>query len=78
MIIENITNYIIFWEYQNTKSKSVYDYEEKNNLSICNMVAYKARKALYEKVQVRATLIGCNLWISQGRMCRKKIYNASW
>lgn len=55
----------------------MYDYEEKNNLSICNMVAYKARKVLYEKLQVCATLIGRNLWISQGRMCKKEIYNAS-
>ena len=42
-------------------SKSVYDRKEKNNLFTCNMVTYSTRKVLYEKVQVRATLIGCNL-----------------
>nr|DAR98035.1 MAG TPA: hypothetical protein [Bacteriophage sp.] len=39
----------------------MYDHEEKNNLFTCNMVTYSTRKVLYEKVQVRATLIGCNL-----------------
>nr|DAH91118.1 MAG TPA: hypothetical protein [Caudoviricetes sp.]DAZ42241.1 MAG TPA: hypothetical protein [Caudoviricetes sp.] len=37
------------------------DRKEKNNLFTCNMVTYSTRKVLYEKVQVRAILIGCNL-----------------
>lgn len=42
-------------------SKSVYDSEEKNNLSVCNMAAHKARKAICERVQVGATLRDRNL-----------------
>ena len=42
-------------------SKSVYDRKEKNNLFTCNMVTCNTRKVLCEKVQVYATLIGCNL-----------------
>lgn len=37
-------------------SKSVYDCEETNNLFTWNMVTYNARKVLYEKVQVNATV----------------------
>lgn len=44
-----------------TTSKSVYDRKEKNNLFTCNMVTCNTRKVLCEKVQVYATLIGCNL-----------------
>lgn len=69
-----LSNYLILIQY----SKSVYDHKEKNNLLSCNMDTYNTRKVLCEKVQVYATLIGCNLWISQGRMCKKKIYNALW
>nr|DAQ24587.1 MAG TPA: hypothetical protein [Caudoviricetes sp.] len=39
----------------------MYDRKEANNLFICNMVTYSTRKVLYEKVQVRTILIGCNL-----------------
>ena len=42
-------------------SKSVHDYEEKNNLFTWDMVTYSARKVLYEKVQVIATVSDCNL-----------------
>lgn len=31
------------------KSKSVYDFREKNGLFICNMVTYQIRKIRYEK-----------------------------
>ena len=47
---------------QVNSSKSVYDFREKNNLSICvyvlvyYMVAYETRKVTYEKVQLIATL----------------------
>ena len=37
-------------------SKSVCNFRETNNLFICNMVTYNARKVLYEKVQVDATV----------------------
>ena len=57
------------------KSKSVYGFWEKNSLSFWNMDARNARKAIREKVQVGATLGACKLWISQGRMCSKEIYN---
>ena len=40
------------------------------------MNTHEARKATCEKVQVRATLRDRNLWIPQGRMCRKEIYSA--
>jgi hypothetical protein len=35
--------------------------KRKNNLLSCNMDTYNTRKVLCEKVQVYATLIGCNL-----------------
>ena len=44
-----------------TTSKSVCDYEEKNNLLSCNMDMYNARKVLCKKVQVIATVRDCNL-----------------
>ena len=37
-------------------SKSVYDYEEKNNLLFWNMNTYNTRKVLCEKVRVIATV----------------------
>ena len=56
-------------------SKSVYDLKEKNNLLFWNMDTLETRKVTSERVQVGATLRDCNLWIPQGRMCWKKIYN---
>ena len=50
------------------KSKSVYDYMEKNNLLFCDMNTHEARKATCEKVRVLATVTDRNLWISQGTM----------
>ena len=39
-------------------SKSVRDYEGKNDLLSCDMDTYNTRKVLYEKVLVCATLTG--------------------
>lgn len=58
-------------------SKSVYDFEEKNGLLFWKMDTYKARKAIYERVRIYATVRDCNLWTSQRTMCRKEIYSAS-
>ena len=41
--------------------KSACDCKEKNNLSICNMMAYNTRKVLYEKVRLIATVTDGNL-----------------
>ena len=57
------------------KSKSVCDSKEKNDLLFCNMDTWGDRKVNHEKVQVDTTLRDRNLWISQGRMCWKEIYN---
>lgn len=65
--IENVS----IWNYL---SKSVYGIKAKNNLSFWNMNARSARKAMREKVWVGATLRDCNLWIPQGRMYWKEIY----
>lgn len=59
------------------KSKSVYGFEETNDLLFWNMNTYKARKAIYEKVQLYATGRDRNLWTSQGTMCKTEIYNTS-
>ena len=50
-------------------SKSVCGFRAKNNLSICNMMAYTTRKVIYEKVRISATVEDCNLRIPQGTMC---------
>lgn len=60
-----------------TKSKSVYDFEETNDLLFCNMNMRETRKVTRKKVQICATVIDRNLWTSQGTMCRKEIYNTS-
>lgn len=57
-----------------TKSKSVHGSEPKTDLSICKMVAYEARKATYEIVQLSATVRDRNLWTSQGTMCWTELY----
>jgi hypothetical protein len=41
--------------------KSVWDADVKTDLSICNMVAYRARKAKYEEVQVSIIVRDRNL-----------------
>ena len=40
------------------------------------MYTWETRKVNHEKVQVDTTLRDRNLWIPQGRMCRKEIYSA--
>ena len=57
-----------------TKSKSVHGSEPKTDLSTCDMVAYEARKATYEIVQLSATVRDRNLWTSQGTMCWTELY----
>ena len=52
-------------------------FEEINDLLFCNMNMHEARKATCKKVQICATVKDCNLWISQGTMCKKEIYNTS-
>ena len=49
-------------------SKSVCDYEEKNNLLFCNMNTYNTRKVLCEKVRVIATVSDRNLRTPQEAM----------
>ena len=58
-------------------SKSVCSFEEINDLLFCNMNMHEARKATCKKVRICATVKDCNLWISQGTMCKKEIYNTS-
>ena len=68
---------MIFWKkiFILFLSKSVYGFREKNNLLFWNMDTYKARKAIYEKVQLDATLGDRNLRSSQSGMCWTEIYN---
>ena len=61
----------------NITSKSVYGFEETNDLFIWNMVMHETRKATCKKVRLWATVRDGNLWTSQGTMCRKEIYNTS-
>ena len=61
----------------NITSKSVYGFEETNDLFIWNMVMHEARKATCKKVRLCATVRDCNLWTPQGTMCEKEIYNTS-
>ena len=58
-------------------SKSVCSFEEINDLLFCNMNMHETRKATCKKVRICATVKDCNLWISQGTMCKKEIYNTS-
>lgn len=44
-----------------TNSKSVYDFEETNDLLFCNMNMHETRKVTRKKVQICATVIDCNL-----------------
>lgn len=52
----------------NKNSKSVCDYEEKNNLLFCNMDTYGTRKVSCEKVRVIATVSDRNLRTPQETM----------
>ena len=48
----------------------------KNDLSICDTMAYQTRKVRYEKVKVNATVRDRNLWTSQGTMHGNEIYDS--
>ena len=54
-------NYLLIISITITKSKSVHGSEPKTDLSTCDMVAYEARKATYEIVQISATVRDRNL-----------------
>lgn len=77
LIFSNNSGHNIIIKILTSTSKSVYDYEEKNNLLSWNMDTYNIRKVLCELVQVVATVIACKLWTSQGTMWWKENYNTS-
>ena len=56
LIFSNNSGHNIIIKILTSTSKSVYDFREINNLFICNMVTYNARKAICEKVQLDATV----------------------
>ena len=55
-------------------SKSVQGLQVKIDLSFWNMEAWGYCKLNRERVQVYATLRDRNLWIPQGRLCKKESY----